>query len=276
MPVDLVIVHIENNPKLEHIKIPIPDIRSSKYIGVHAKSENKEYYLQQFISVKINNSKTLIALPNEISLALNISNKAKSRSIELIRDLDKKSRDSNGKIIDSKVEIAYDYLEEIQKSVVFGYKAIEAFCNATIPDDFVYEKTNNKGVVEKYQKEQIERWVNTTEKVSVILPKILGFGEPKNEKYWSDFKNLERLRNEIIHSKSSNSIEILHELFSENIYQYLVSAFNLLEYFIKLDPYNPIFPLGFGVSDVKVPIVNTLEEFLAKRDSENEEGEAVN
>lgn len=56
------------------------------------------------------------------------------------------------------------FLEEIQKAIIFSYKAVESFCNASIPDTYTYKKTTSKGIVEHYGKEQIERWVSTSEK----------------------------------------------------------------------------------------------------------------
>ena len=91
--------------------------------------------------------------------------------------------------------LIYDYLEEIQTSIVFSYKSLESFCNESIPDEYVYKKTNNKGIVEHYSKEQIERWIPTSEKLSDILPEIFkcDFLQQKKSigptsKTWKDYE----------------------------------------------------------------------------------------
>ncbi|WP_223916376.1 hypothetical protein, partial [Aeromonas caviae] len=117
---------------------------------------------------------------------------------------------------------------------------------------------------EHYGKEQIERWVSTSEKISKIIPEVLKCNSPTEKKFWGDFKNLERVRNEIIHSKSNNSAEILVELFSSKIHKYIESSLLLLEYFIELDPCNPIFPLGFGKSQIRVMSLKNPDEYLRK------------
>jgi hypothetical protein len=68
----------------------------------------------------------------------------------------------------------------------------------------------------------------------------------------------------LVHSKSSNSAEIITELFSDVVVRYVGSSVALLEFFIKLDPSNPIFPLGFGKSEIKIISVPDVQEYLQK------------
>lgn len=96
------------------------------------------------------------------------------------------------------------------------------------------------------------------------MPPILKCSPPQSEIFWSEFKSLERLRNEIIHSKSSNTDAIQEELFAEHVYRHIQSAMALLEHFISIDPSNPIFPLGFGKSMVRVLNVEKAEDLLGK------------
>lgn len=259
----MVCVHTIETPIGDSFTVPTPDMRSNKPIGIHGEEDGKTAFFQKIIKAKMGSNDLSVAIPNEISLSLNIS--MKSLSVAEQKHEEIKSRAStNDTIFDADVRIAYDFLEEIQKAIIFSYKAVESFCNASIPDTYTYKKTTSKGIVEHYGKEQIERWVSTSEKISKIIPDVLKCNSPTEKKFWGDFKNLERVRNEIIHSKSSNSAEILVELFSSKIHKYIESSLLLLEYFIELDPCNPIFPLGFGKSQIRVMSIKNPDEYLRK------------
>ena len=259
----MVCVHTIDEPTDDTFTVPTPDARSNKPFGIHDQEDGQTAFFQKIITAKIGENELSIAIPNEISLSLSISMKSLTAAEHKQKEI-KKRASTTDTIFDTDVRIAYDFLEEIQKAVVFSYKAVESFCNASIPDAYTYKKTTSKGIIEHYGKEQIERWVSTSEKISAIIPEILKCNSPTKQEFWSDFKNLERIRNEIIHSKSSNSSEILAELFSPKIRSHIGSSVMLLEYFIGLDPCNPIFPLGFGKSQIKVMSVPDSNEYLSK------------
>jgi len=258
----LVCVHTIDGKEKDKQEIPVPDIRANKPFGIHDKSEDQTAFFQRLIDTRIGNENLSIAAPNEISLSLSISSKSRILAKKLKQDISNKVSNDKDTFYNDEVKLAYDYLEQIQKSIVFGYKSVESFCNASIPEDYIYKKKNSKKIVEHYEKEQIERWINTSEKVSSILPDVLQQESPVSEIFWSDFKNLERIRNEIVHSKSSSTTKILAELFSDKIDDYILSSLKLLEYFISKDPTNPIFPLGFGVSKILVRSVEDSIDIL--------------
>lgn len=264
---DMVVVHViddADNVEVENIEIPAYDIRSNKPLGVHSLRDKQIAFFQRLIKTKINNHNLDIAAPNEISLSLSISSKARGEAHKLKNLFIKKLDASNGNIFNEDVSLAYNYLEEIQKAIVFSYKAIESFCNEAIPDNYIYSKVNSKGIQERYEKDQIERWISTSEKVAEILPNILEGSSPKSEKFWPEFKELERLRNEIIHSKSNASSAILAKLFTDSIDKYVESSFAMLKFFIEHDPTNLLFPLGFGNSKIKILQVQNSDEIIKK------------
>lgn len=196
------------------------------------------------LDLKIDNREISLSLPNEIGLSLNIFTKARDQAENLLEKL-KKDMENNKDFYNENVSLFYDYIEQIQIASVFSYKAVEAFCNATIPNDFIYKKTNSKGVQEIYQIFQIEKWIPTSEKLTEIIPNILNCESPKQIKCWSMFKELENLRNEIIHSKKKNSIENTQKMLSKNILDILNSSIYILNHFIQNDISNEVFPLGF-------------------------------
>jgi len=149
--------------------------------------------------------------------------------------------------------IFYDALEDLQVSVIFSYKAVESLCNALIPDEYVYEVVDSKGIIQRYRKEQIERWITTSDKVKCILPAVIDCPNPCDQPFWSHFKALERLRSELIHSKSKSSPEILAELFSDQVASYLGSISDLIEFFYTHSKLRQRFPVAFG--NINLPVI---------------------
>lgn len=243
--------------------IPSPDARSNKPFGVHDKSCGQTAFFQKIATARVGDKFLSVAMPNEIALSLSVSKKS-LLAAELKRNEIKQRGLLGETIFDADVAIVYDFLEEIQKSIIFSYKAVEAFCNASIPESFVYKKKNSKSVVEHYDKEAIELWISTSEKINCIVSEVMGCDKPSAQKFWSDFVSLERVRNAVIHSKSRGGPDLLAELFSEKMHDYIISSVELLHYFIQIDPCNPVFPQGFGESKIKVVSVSDSDEFLAK------------
>lgn len=185
---ELVVVHVIEKDAENKKEVPIPDYRANKPLGFLDLEDQSVTFLQRLIRTEIDGLAISISAPNEISLALSVFDKSRKAANILRKEIIAASKNSKFSLFEENVKCAYDFLEEIQKSVVFGYKAIEAFCNATIPDNHTYIKKNGKGVEERYGKEQIERWIATSEKVSDILPVILNIQSPTKEVFWTDFK----------------------------------------------------------------------------------------
>lgn len=238
------VVHSYSESEKNFGSYKIPDIRCSKPIIYNVKKNDQLVFLQQMLDLKIDNEKINLSLPNEIGLSLNVFTKARDEAESLLKKL-KKDIENNKDFYGKNVSLFYDYIEQIQIASVFSYKAVEAFCNATIPNDFVYKKTNSKGIQEIYEISQIEKWIPTSEKLTEIIPVILNCESPKQLKYWSMFKELEVLRNEIIHSKKKNSVENTQKMLSKNILDTLNSSIYILNHFIQKDISNEVFPLGF-------------------------------
>lgn len=230
--------------------------RSNRPLIATDKDSEDNVFFQETIGAKIENTKIIFSRPNEIALSMSIASKSLERASEIRKDI-LKNIDSGKQtdFYDARVNDIYDYLEEVQKTVVFGYKAIEALCNSAIPHDYVYKKElNKKGIHEIYDKHAIERWVTTSEKISKILPEIYKCASPTTQKFWGHFKKMEDLRNDIIHSKSNTTSKLLSELLSNDIGKYFKSCESLLLYYYKQDRENALFPMLPNVS--MLPVVN--------------------
>jgi hypothetical protein len=141
--------------------------------------------------------------------------------------------------------------------------------NAAIPEGFEIEKTNEKGIKETWTKENIERWMSTSQKTGEILPSILNSGDIKKEAFWVHFKDLEKLRNELIHQKTINSgtkldSDIYKKLINPNVFGKIKSAISVIKYYYDLDNSHPYFPLGMGIAKFLIQHVESLTDYFGK------------
>ncbi|QHP80900.1 hypothetical protein EO763_13705 [Pectobacterium odoriferum] len=238
--------------------------RSNTPLMIVDLKKDKLILLQETIDAKIGNKKISLSRPNEISLSMNIANNSLKKSQSLRKSIIQKiESDKRKNFFENDVGDIYDYLEEVQKTIVFSYKAIEAMCNSAIPDDYSYKRdSNKKGVIEVYDKLGIERWITTTEKVSKILPDIYRCDSPAQKSFWGHFKKLEELRNNIVHSKSNSTSQVLSELLSGDIDKYVKSCEKLLKFFFDQDKKNPLFPLIPGITEIVGTEVDDMEKYF--------------
>jgi hypothetical protein len=249
--------HKNNLPKESSYKFP--DTRCTQPFIFHNKKNDQLVYLMKTIDIEVEKKNVCVSLPNEIGISLNIYLNASKTAQEIKKELKNIIKDQKD-IYDNKIKLLYDYIEQIQISLIFSYRALESFCNSIIPHDFIYKKRNSKGIEESYGILEIERWIPTSEKLINIVPEILNCNSPKQKYFWPFFKDLEKLRNEVIHSKKSNSIEITKSLISNDIFKILNSSLDVLNYYLEQDISNEAFPLGFVRQGFKLHIIDDPDE----------------
>ncbi len=143
----------------------------------------------------------------------------------------------------------YDYLEEIMASIIFAHTAIEAFANEEIPEDYVYESEKpSSGILVAFQKDSVERRISLDEKLGSILPKTKNLPTPKGLKIWSDYVELKRLRDRIVHLKSRDRAHSkANDLFPDSIWSQLLHpgqlnyplvAKKMMLHFVKKEKYH--------------------------------------
>jgi len=265
MEEQFVCIHVVQEGRPKEVKIPVGDHRFNQPIAIYNKSENETGIFQQLLVTRIGGVEAAFAAPNEIALALGASRNAFLR-VKNQRDRIVALAKQKGAIQGDDATPFYDALEDLQICVIFSYKAVESLCNALIPDDFVHEVEDSKGIIQRYGKEQIERWISTSTKVKEILPKVIGCPKPSEQKFWSDFKSLENLRNDIVHSKSKSSAETLSELFSDDLAKYLRSVSDLIEFFYTHSTTRQKFPVAFGNMHISVIEIDNFEDLLQQID----------
>lgn len=252
-----------------------PELRELRPFIIVAKKQQKTFVLGHNEILNVNGQKIDFTGPNNIAICLSISEREYEISQKMwIKYILPKIKKNQKEVTFTHKQTSkvYDYFEHLQTSIIFAYTAVEAFGNVAIPEEFTYEKTNNKKVKEIWTKENIERWLPTTEKICEILPKILQTSSPKDEKFWLDFKKLEEIRNEIIHQKTvTNELNVsskyLHEFFSSKIFDIIRSGFLVIEYFCSKTKFAHVyFPLGVGTAKQQPIIVDDFETHFAPKD----------
>ncbi|MDD3106595.1 MAG: hypothetical protein PHP65_02170, partial [Bacilli bacterium] len=187
---------------------------------------------------------------NPISVLLSKNKKALQESKKLYEDiftregcLVKEEQDNKSSIFLEKLsKNVYDYFESIQETIIFGYTAIEAFVNISIPFSYRYEINNHKGITEVYSKDLIERWIPLKTKIGEILTDIYKTPKITASKIWDKFLKFEDYRNKIIHLKTNNINAIFNDYFDDGIFEICEVPIEIITFFFtkkairNLDP----------------------------------------
>lgn len=182
------------------------------------------------------NKKIEYFVPNNIALLLSISRKSlKSAEVMYKEVFLKYNEDINNNKVDElwkNCTLVSDYIELMQTSIVFGYTALEAFANISIPDEYIYiSKPNSKGIREQLDKQAIERWLRLQDKLAIVLPDIYQSNKLTAQKYWSHFLLLEEHRNNIIHQKSIDRTSFFVEYFKPKIFEVLKTPEKIIRFY---------------------------------------------
>lgn len=250
--------------------VNVKDIRMMRPIVFHDKKTSRSIVVQPSEFFKVEGCSLSFFTPNNVSLFVNISHKEILAARKIYESLIAKKLSAKKKI-DIKgrnLTRLYNYLEHIQSGIIAIYTALESLANVAIPPDYRVEKKNPKGVTEVWDKVAIERWYKTSDKLAEVLPAVLGVDSPKKLKVWSTFRELEDIRNEIIHQKtvpkSPQDVDssFIRRLLHPKIFTTVRAGFAIISYFCSKDTAHAFFPLGFGPALVKAEEVDDLTTVL--------------
>src|SRR5690606_6116044 len=184
---------------------PLIDKRQKKHRVIRVTSTNEDITIQQIEKYKYGKAELQFVTPNFVSLFINAYHRefdiASSIYQEVIKP--KQSEHFRFQISENDTVRMYDYFEHIQAAVVMIYSAVECLTNVLIPDEFTISETNKEGTNIIRDKSYIERNYSTEYKLKKIIPKALNIQNPSTFKCWSKFTELAKIRNNIIHMKSS-------------------------------------------------------------------------
>lgn len=128
-------------------------------------------------------------------------------------------------------------------TIIFLHSTIEAFINYLMPDDFIYKQEYSGGNADKFikqtkehNKEQTERYILFREKLSKVIPQVTNIDfQKKHQKIYDKLLNLNELRNDIIHLRSTKekNQQYFHKVFNEVINVNLTPFVNSVRDFIN-------------------------------------------
>jgi len=134
-------------------------------------------------------------------------------------------------------EKVFEYIQSSMGVVVSLITSVESFLNMIIPHDYTTTRKNRKGEEETLDKEQIVRRFSIEDKIEVVA-EVKNRSEIKQQKFWSSFKEVKNLRDEIIHFKRLDKkidqmwTPIIVAFFDSDLQQYfddIVELINFLE-----------------------------------------------
>ena len=241
----------QNNPTSinTHFFVSSKDIKNYKIfdkrcIKPRIIKDNDESLILEFLDIinidKSNHSISYIQ-PNPIALQLNMV----EQSIEMMKEMhieknliykesDYKNSDTSANYHNT--TLIYQYISLAQQALVFSYTALETFANLSIPENYILVeegKGSQEGITKTFNKQAIERQIELKRKFKEILPNIYSTKPIHLEKFWNDFCQLEKYRDQIIHQKSINRTVMYREYFNINIYKYLNVSNKIISFFKK-------------------------------------------
>ena len=161
---------------------------------------------EQFIFDK---KKFSITQPEMTAIYLNFSNKSFQESIKNLKNLEKDMT----WFFDFE-EKWFDLLENIIASIIFSVSALEVFFNQHLINsnetDELITVTNENWEIKGYNKKALE-WLSIEEKFLWALPIIYKIDRTLIKKIESNFKQLIKIRNRLVHLKSidlKNNVDI--------------------------------------------------------------------
>jgi hypothetical protein len=245
------------------------DFRKYRPIILHDQKSNKTISLNDVEIYNIKNTKIEFDTPNVITMFINISHKEFLKATKIFDESIEPLINTNStcKFEQENLSILYDYFESIQVSLIFAYNSIEAFVNQSIPDNYTYQNRNNKGINEVWDKEAIQKWMSTSDKLIKILPELKQVPNPNSQPFWSDFKKLENLRNEIIHPKTlSKELNVRNEIhkdfFDNNIFKLIKSTKSVLNHFCKGEYSERYIPIGIGSQKTEITELDDFDNYF--------------
>jgi hypothetical protein len=251
--------------------------------------ETGSMLVQDIDDVRIGNSRLTYFTPNNVAILLSVPNKslAAARTIfkekfdptKSVLDFQEADKDKRA-FLDTKSQGVCDYIEAIQVNIIFGYTAVEAFTNLSIPSDYVYQvEIKSRGTVELHDKDAIERWISLKDKILYILPDIYNTPRPDKKNFWGHFAKLEKYRNDITHQKTINSTAFYKAYFQRDIFDVCGSAEQIIRFFYNqhamANRTNPLWPwlinsenhipVSYDYDPSKVEVIGNLYEGYTRK-----------
>lgn len=140
----------KSKTKEKTIKFTPIDIRMARPIIVRDLATKSDITMQAIDEIKVDGCEISFLAPNTVSLFASIAKKELQQARSIYSSViskqikDKKRLD----IAEKDISRLYNYLENIQSSIIAAYTAIESFANVAIPTEYTRSFKNGKGIQE--------------------------------------------------------------------------------------------------------------------------------
>jgi len=120
----------------------------------------------------------------------------KERRVEIIKQI------KEMKYTEEVQHALYEFFSVTSGFIIFLFTSVEAFINHSIPQDYIYRKSDRRKT-EEYTKEQIERYIGIDEKLNEVLADVHKKSFKKSHPLVNKhIENLKDFRDSIIHTKA--------------------------------------------------------------------------
>lgn len=249
-----------------------PRIISDKSVGV-------DYALKMVKDIKYGKAIIKYWPPNLPGIYLKVVNdnfkKAAKIHLEFIKPMESKNESFD--LSPENTILLYDYIESMQITIIMICTAIESIVNSIIPSNFVYNE-RYRGKVKEHNYYSIQRHVSHIEKLEKVLPKACNI-RVSQHKFWSKYKKLINLRNDLIHLKSKetstiydqrdyfNKLDesIIDRLVDDTSLSYVKSGFEIIKSIQSQLINSTDFPIIYNVENLNIEKVDDLRNYFNQK-----------
>lgn len=221
--------------QIDHIEI-FDERFQGPYISVE--NESQKVVFQNIDSFQVDGEMIDVFRINHVSLNMNVSERYCTEAEVAYKNfveyklLTEESSTYDRAFLIEKSKKFCDYIEAIERAIVFAYTSVESFINLSIPQDYSYEETEKSGKIKTYDAYDIQRKINLKTKIKKIICRKYGLKNLTQQKFWSKFCELESIRNDIIHLKNTSYNDSIQRYLEPKIFKNVRAANELIEYII--------------------------------------------
>jgi hypothetical protein len=238
----------------------------------HSQGEAEKYFMLGFglyeYEHKDGTYPLIFRRPNLISMYMHSAQFCFEKAIAILEeDLEPTLKENEeGKYltfeVDKDTEKVHDFLEELLKALVFSYSSMEAFANRCLyhAEDLSTDE-RRKLIVER----------DLSQKLKEDIPQLYNVHRvhtrEKYKKAWSDFKKLEQLRHDMIHSKGGkkNDQDFISRLYMEFVvHRVHESIEKLMQGYIEVLPDIIEFPSHLANDPYRLENVEQINQAIDK------------
>lgn len=243
------------------------DKRVQKPIVYRVGDLGEDVTMQETLNYKVGKCHLRFYKPNATAIFLSSSEKELTQAKKIYNALiiNKITKRDQFNLSDDDTVLLYDYMEHIQSAIVMAFTAVECLINELVPGDFIYRKKLKDGRIEELNRKDIERWMSTIDKITLVIPSALNINNPTTYNFWPKFTKLKDLRNDIIHSRSILPIEIEENqrifslLLNDSVFGKIKSASELINKIHSELPPHQVMPILKETENIEPINISTWE-----------------